>query len=179
MSGLAPWLIRSLTQDDVAVFQPLRLEALRLHPEAFGASVEEELMEGSGRMIGAHPSLTLGAFADGVLIGSAGLQVPVRVKQRHRGNLFGIFVTPAWRGRGVGRAMLEGLLAHARDAGLRHVTLSVTSGNAAARALYRHSGFLTIGVEPDSLVIDGTAYDEERMALRLTGYVTGATANPH
>ena len=27
------------------MFQPLRLEALRLHPEAFGASVEEELMD--------------------------------------------------------------------------------------------------------------------------------------
>lgn len=161
--------MRPLTQDDVTIFQPLRLEALRLHPEAFGATVEEELTEGSGRMIGAYPSVTLGGFADDVLVGSAGLQVPARVKQRHRCNLFGIFVTPGWRGRGLARAMLDGLLDHARSAGLRHATLSVTCGNAAARALYRGAGFLTIGVEPDSLVIDGIAHDEERMVLRLNG----------
>ncbi len=168
-----PWLIRPLTQQDVAVFQPLRLEALRLHPEAFGVSVEEELAEGSQRMIGAYPSLTVGAFAQDVVIGSAGLLVPNRVKQCHRGNLFGIFVTPAWRGRGVARAMLERLLDHARAARLRHVTLSVTVGNLPARALYRAAGFLTIGVEPDSLLIDGTAYDEERMVLRLTSSAGG------
>jgi len=163
-----PWLIRALAPDDVAIFQPLRLEALRLHPAAFGVSVEEELAEGSQRMIGAYPSVTLGAFADGALVGSAGLLVPARVKQCHRGNLFGIFVTPAWRGRGLARSMLDQLLGHARAAGLRHVTLSVTSGNISARALYRAAGFLTIGVEPDSLLIDSVAYDEERMALFLS-----------
>jgi len=168
MSPPAPWLIRPLTPEDGALFQPLRLEALRLHPEAFGVSVEEERAEGSERMIGHYPSVTLGALADGALIGSAGLLVPSRVKQRHRGNLFGIFVTPAWRGRGVARSLLDQLLAHARAAGLRHVTLSVTSGNNGARALYRAVGFLTVGVEPDSLLIDGIAYDEERMVLRLT-----------
>jgi ribosomal protein S18 acetylase RimI-like enzyme len=168
MSEPAQWLIRPLGAGDVAVFQPLRLEALRLHPEAFGASVEEELAEGSGRMIGAYPSVTLGGFAGGALVGSAGLLVPARTKQCHRGNLFGIFVTPAYRGRGLAQAMLGDLLAHARLAGLRHVTLSVTAGNASARALYRSAGFLTIGTEPDSLVIEGVAYDEERMVLRLT-----------
>jgi ribosomal protein S18 acetylase RimI-like enzyme len=109
----------------------------------------------------------MGAFAGDALVGSAGLLVPSRVKQCHRGNLFGIFVSPAWRGRGLARAMLDRLLDHARAAGLRHVTLSVTAGNLSARALYRAVGFLTIGVEPDSLLIDGVAYDEERMVLPL------------
>jgi ribosomal protein S18 acetylase RimI-like enzyme len=167
VTATPPWLVRALNRRDEALYHSLRLEALCLHPEAYGVSVEEERAEGSLRMIGEHPSLTVGGFAGGRLVGSAGLLVPSRVKQRHRGNLFGIFVMAGWRGKGLARAMLDCLLDHARKNHLRHVTLSVTAGNASARALYRSVGFLSIGTEPDSLMIDGTLYDEERMMLRL------------
>jgi ribosomal protein S18 acetylase RimI-like enzyme len=159
--------MRPLTPADEPGLHQLRLQALSLHPEAFGTSVEEERAEGSSRMIGAYPSLTLGAFADDALVGMGGLLVPARVKQRHRGNLFSLFVAPAWRGQGVGHALLHGLVDHARRVGLRYVTLSVTVGNLQARALYRAAGFLSVGMEPDGFLVNGVTHDEERMALRL------------
>lgn len=44
------------------------------------------------------------------------------------------------RGRGIGGALIEALLRRARDAGCRHVVLSVNADNAAVR-LYRRCGF--------------------------------------
>jgi ribosomal protein S18 acetylase RimI-like enzyme len=168
MSDAPSVVVRKLDEADLSRFHPLRLEALRLHPEAFGVSFEEERDEGSARMIGTYPSATFGAFADCGIVGCAGLLVPARVKQRHHGNVFSVFVTPSWRGRGVSRALLDKVIAHARAAELKHVTLSVTVGNMAARALYRSAGFVSFGVEPDALLIDGVSHDEERMVLRLT-----------
>jgi ribosomal protein S18 acetylase RimI-like enzyme len=168
MSEAPPIVVRKLNDADLPQFHLLRLEALRLHPEAFGVSFEEERDEGSARMIGVYPSATFGAFADGGIVGCAGLLVAGRVKRRHHGNLFSVFVTASWRGRGVSRVLLDHVIAHARTAELRHITLSVTIGNMAARALYRSAGFVSFGVEPDALLVDGVRYDEEWMVLRLT-----------
>ncbi|WP_136518535.1 GNAT family N-acetyltransferase [Cellulomonas telluris] len=57
----------------------------------------------------------------------------------------GLAVLPGARGRGVGSALLAGLLDRARDAGWRAVSLSVEDGNAAARALYERHGFVVVG----------------------------------
>ncbi|MET8086249.1 GNAT family N-acetyltransferase [Micromonospora sp. NPDC005237] len=54
-----------------------------------------------------------------------------------------IGVLRAWRGRGVGRALLRTVLGAARDRGIRTVSLSVERANAAAR-LYASEGFRTV-----------------------------------
>jgi ribosomal protein S18 acetylase RimI-like enzyme len=63
--------------------------------------------------------------------------------------------------------MLEELIERARNVGLMMLTLSVTVGNTAARALYRQAGFCSYGIEPDSLRVGATLFDEEMMALHL------------
>ncbi|MDB4883546.1 MAG: hypothetical protein JWL95_2312 [Gemmatimonadetes bacterium] len=55
-----------------------------------------------------------------------------------------MFVDPAWRGTGVGRALLERLLAFARERGYRHVRLGTLPEMTAAQALYRALGFVPI-----------------------------------
>ncbi|MFC0032365.1 GNAT family N-acetyltransferase [Micromonospora chaiyaphumensis] len=52
-------------------------------------------------------------------------------------------VVEAWRGRGVGRALLRAVLDVARERGVRVVSLSVERGNFAAR-LYAAEGFRTV-----------------------------------
>jgi ribosomal protein S18 acetylase RimI-like enzyme len=80
-----------------------------------------------------------------------------------------MYVSPAFRRRGLGRALLDAALTHARSlAGLRQLKLTVNATNAAARALYQSSGFVRFGVEADALCIDGVYYDEELYALRFT-----------
>ncbi|MGC4879223.1 N-acetyltransferase family protein [Micromonospora sp. DT43] len=54
-----------------------------------------------------------------------------------------IGVVDAWRGRGVGRALLRAVLDSARERGIRTVSLSVERANAAAR-LYAAEGFRTV-----------------------------------
>ncbi|MBN1241634.1 MAG: GNAT family N-acetyltransferase [Spirochaetales bacterium] len=56
----------------------------------------------------------------------------------------GIYVEPALRGRGVGRALVAALLADIGSAG-RGATLFVKRGNAVARALYRGLGMEETG----------------------------------
>jgi len=57
--------------------------------------------------------------------------------------LFALHTAPAWRGRGLGRAVVAALLAEARRRGAASAYLQVTADNAPARALYRHFGFST------------------------------------
>jgi GNAT superfamily N-acetyltransferase len=146
---------------------PLRLEALRSHPEAFGADASEETPEVIGRLIGSHPSVTLGAFAGETLVGMAGLAVPDRIKTRHKGHLWGFYVAPAFRGAGLSGALMAALIAHARGIGLMGLTLTVTAGNDAARRLYAECGFRSYGVEPGGLLVGGKLYDVEQMAMGL------------
>jgi ribosomal protein S18 acetylase RimI-like enzyme len=169
LSGTSPWLIRRLIRTDLPEYRPLRLAALRDHPEAFGTSFEEELTADTGRLIADPPGITLGGFVDGRLVGSVAMAVPTRIKQRHKGHVGAVYVAPAWRGAGLAQALMSELIAHAKTASLVCLTLSVTVGNTAARRLYLGAGFTTYGIEPRSLIVDGRLLDEELMALKLCG----------
>jgi ribosomal protein S18 acetylase RimI-like enzyme len=52
-----------------------------------------------------------------------------------------MMVTPEWRGRGVGSALMEAGIAWCRREGVEKIELSVYPGNTAARALYEKYGF--------------------------------------
>lgn len=52
-----------------------------------------------------------------------------------------VMVAPAWRGKGVGRALVSGLMIWAGQNGAHEVFLQVASDNAIAHALYRSLGF--------------------------------------
>ena len=51
-----------------------------------------------------------------------------------------LFITPAARGRKVGRALLEHAMDRARTRGARRFVLNTNEGNVAAQALYRSAG---------------------------------------
>jgi ribosomal protein S18 acetylase RimI-like enzyme len=57
--------------------------------------------------------------------------------------LVDIALLPAWRGRGIGMALIAALCGAAREAG-RPVRLSVSLGNPDARRLYQRLGFVVI-----------------------------------
>lgn len=56
---------------------------------------------------------------------------------------FAISLLPGWRGRGIGTALMQRMLAHLAGAGYAKASLSVQKQNPAAR-LYRRLGFQTI-----------------------------------
>jgi ribosomal protein S18 acetylase RimI-like enzyme len=52
-----------------------------------------------------------------------------------------LYVVPALRGNGLGRALMEAALEHARDRGADHMDLGTSEDDVAARALYESLGF--------------------------------------
>ncbi len=64
----------------------------------------------------------------------------LKLEGDHAG-LFAIVTAPAWRGQGLGRAVVAALLAEARRRGAAVAYLQVSADNSPARALYRGFGF--------------------------------------
>lgn len=63
-----------------------------------------------------------------------------------QGELANLAVRKEDRGRGLGRALLEAVLAEARRRGVDRLFLEVRRSNRAALALYRRRGFRDVGV---------------------------------
>lgn len=79
----------------------------------------------------------------------------------------GLAVAPEAQGRGVGRALVEAVLAAAKQRGLVKVTLRVLGHNTGARRLYERCGFVTEGVLKGEFVLDGQPIDDVLMAYYL------------
>src|SRR3954465_6256625 len=95
-----PCTIRRLGSSDAAAYRELRLEGLSLHPEAFGASWDDEAGKPLSWFVDRLESnAVFGGWRDGAaLAGVAGLLVPSAAKLRHKGVLWGMFVRPDARG---------------------------------------------------------------------------------
>jgi RimJ/RimL family protein N-acetyltransferase len=91
-----------------------------------------------------------------------------RQKISHRAQVWGMFVRPSYRGRGVGGELLDAAMHHARSwSGVRQLHLSVTSSAPAAGRLYERAGFTVWGCEPQALAWNGTFVDEYHLVLAL------------
>lgn len=87
---------------------------------------------------------------------------------RHAG-VVGMGLLPEYRGRGLGRRLLDGCVARAREQGLSRIQLGVWASNAAAVRLYERSGFEREGVRRRARYLDGEWDDLIEMALLFPG----------
>jgi ribosomal protein S18 acetylase RimI-like enzyme len=63
-----------------------------------------------------------------------------------------LYVVPAQRGQGLGRALMEAVLATAREEGADYIELGTEEDDVAARGLYESLGFSNRGGRPDGAV---------------------------
>jgi ribosomal protein S18 acetylase RimI-like enzyme len=165
--------IRFLTGDDASEYWRLRLEALQGDPGAFSASAEEHQslsLEEVRKRLGADggENFVVGAFDDSRLVGTVGFYRENGLKTRHKGRIWGVYVTPGQRRTGVGQTMMLKALERASAIeGVEQVLLSVTTTQTAATRLYRSLGFEVFACEPRAIKIGDESLDEEYLVLQL------------
>ena len=142
--------LRRLASDEVSLHRDLRLRALRDAPGSFG----ETFTDAAGRPISYWAELTRSVTEPGLdvmflacegqdVLGSAyGL-----LDRTHTdaGRVGGMWVGPAWRRRGVGRALLHEVMSWGRERRFRRLGLWAPAHNPAAIALYSRAGFRNTG----------------------------------
>jgi RimJ/RimL family protein N-acetyltransferase len=163
--------VRPLMVADLEDFRALRLRALKEDPAAFGAAYEEsrELPASDWTKILDHSqeSFILGAFSP-TLIGLLGFSRRQGLKRCHKGLIWGMYVVPEARGRGVAKTLMEEALAKLRSfEGLEELILAVVTKNEVAHSLYLKMGFASYGLEERALKLNEEYLDEELFSLRL------------
>ena len=78
-----------------------------------------------------------------------------------------MYVAKAARGQGVGRALLEAVVASARSGGLWTLQAGIFPENEASLALHRALGFREVGVRERIGRLDGRWRDVVLLELRL------------
>lgn len=142
--------VRPLRPDETKLLKDLRLRALLDAPDAFahthaeiGAKPEAYWEELTRSLTEPGPHVMFVAEDGGAAIGMAfGI---VRRDTPDVPHVGGMWVDPAARMRGAGRALTAAVLLWARRRGHRRIALWVTEGNVAARALYEAMGFAPTG----------------------------------
>ena len=165
--------IRVLLESDAAAWWLFRMESLESEPLGFGKSVEEHqampVETIANRLRAGGPgNFTLGAFLGDSLVGMATFIRETGLKERHKGRIFGVYVTAAVRRKGVARSLLSAILRNVKeDSSLEQILLAVTARQIAAKHLYLSLGFEIFGREPRALKIGPEYIDEDQMILQL------------
>ena len=172
--GLQAVLIRPAAPADAGRLRDLRLEALADHPQAFSSDYATAAQEPLANWVerlerheqGANERLQV-AEAGSELVGMAGIYRDPRPKIRHAATIWGVYVSPGWRGLRTGDGLVKANLEWAASHEVVFVRLAVISVNSSAIACYLRCGFSVYGVEPKSIFYEGRYYDELMMGCEL------------
>lgn len=115
--------------------------------EPLDADVKRRLCDDLARFPGAVSILAWsGNEPVGLINGFLGYST---FKARPLLNIHDIAVVPGFRGRGVGRQLLQAMQVHAARQGCCKLTLEVLSGNEPARRAYLKFGFADYALDPE------------------------------
>lgn len=104
------------------------------------------------------------AIADGRIVGWCDIVPHAWEGFRHSGRL-GMGIDPEFRGKGIGRRLMDATISAARAEGLTRIELEVFSSNTYAIKLYERRGFVHEGLHRRGRIIDGRVEDVLMMGL--------------
>lgn len=170
--GVGPELwIGLLGVDEWPAYRALRLEALTIAPQAFGASLAsmsdkpDEFWRNRLTVTELGPdSILLFAKLEGELVGMVG----AFINSTGVANIISMYVSPATRRRGIGKQLLQAILdVIATDESIREATLTVNGSLPDAMALYSSAGFEVVD-RSCAPMGDGIEYEHVEMVKRLS-----------
>lgn len=107
---------------------------------ALGDYAPDETFGYSAEQLVANEVYLVGARVDGRVVGVGGIEI----QTDDVGELKRFFVAPDHRGAGVADAVLDALVAHARERGITRLRLETGNKQHAAMAFYRRHGFVDV-----------------------------------
>lgn len=166
--------VRRLAAEDAIAYKQLRDAMLDGFPDAFTSDADTERSKPASGYVARFVSeidparFSFGAWLTDGLVGAISCERDERMKVRHIGHVVGMMVRPQTQGQGVGRALLKACIAHACTVPeLELLTLSVTSSNASAIALYERAGFVRYGRLPRAIKLGDGYFGKDLMMLEL------------
>lgn len=160
---------RAQAEDAAALLEYLKIVGAETENLSFGAEGVPLSLEAEQAYLGAQCESTDNvqylAKVDGEIIGTASLNRKPR-RMSHRGE-FGISLKKAWWGCGAASALMESILAFAKENGFEQLNLEVRSDNTRAIRLYEKYGFQKLCTFPRFFKINGEYVDFDLMNLEL------------
>jgi RimJ/RimL family protein N-acetyltransferase len=137
-----------------------------IEPDEFNLTEEQERQWIQDHLDGPGTLVILAEVPDEV-IGCLSFENGLRRRVSHRGN-FGVSVRQAWRGQGIGTAMLKALIGWAEAKPLiEKIALSVFATNVDAIRLYQRLGFVAEGRQPREFKIGPGEYADNVLMSRF------------
>ncbi len=159
--------IRTLTPVDAKALFEIRRDGLIEAPLAFLSTPTETRLSVDAIRDMLTREVVIGAGTDR-LLGMVGVYSENREKTAHKAHVWGMYVRPEARGRGLAGALLARVIEHARSLdGVRWLHLGVSETAEHAKRCYESAGFATWGVEPEALCHNGRCVGEFHMVLKL------------
>jgi len=163
-------VIRVLGPADADGYFALRLKGLLDTPFAFGSSYEDEKgmseAEVLRRVTPDEGKRVFGAFVGSELVGMVGIMQERETIKRHKKNIYGMYVDGTFRGRGLGRDLMQAAIEFGFSLPVvRQISLGVAEKNVPARRLYESLGFIPYGFERACTVVDDEDIDELMLVL--------------
>lgn len=112
--------------------------------------------------------LAVARTAEGAVVGTAQWTRSGYLTRKVLGELDRVVVTPEWRSRGAGRALIDAIAADARAAGVEVLILEVRGNNHGALALYERNGFRYAGTLPNVVAVGSARHDVVLMSRDLS-----------
>lgn len=135
--------VRQFTPDEWRAYKAVRLKALQSDPSVFGSSYAREADEPDEKWVNTLTSpdvAVFGVFRFGDVIGMTGIVLDK--EDRSTAKLWGSWLEPKWRGKGLSERMYKARLNWAQNNPLvKRITVSHRQSNTASKGANQKHGF--------------------------------------
>jgi ribosomal protein S18 acetylase RimI-like enzyme len=148
-------------------YRQLRLEALEQVPQAFLDDFEKDQTTPKEEWLRKLGNMHF-AEIDGKWVGMVGVYQDEKTKVKHILNIVSVYVTPSYRGQGIGKALLEHVIEQAKqNPEIKKLSLGVVTTQEPAHELYKSLGFIKGGHLKYAVKVGEQYFDEYLMELYL------------